>query len=55
MIAAKALRPLPNEHRPLSDEARVRLRYVDMIVRPEARDMVRHKASGSEVFARDAR
>ena len=40
-IAAKTLRPLPNEHRPLSDEARVRLRYVDMIVRPEARDIVR--------------
>ncbi len=44
-IAAKALRPLPNEHRPLSDEARVRLRYVDMIVRPEARDMVRKRAA----------
>jgi len=44
-MAAKTLRPLPNEHRPLSDEARVRLRYVDMIVRPEARDMVRHKAA----------
>ena len=44
-MAAKALRPLPNEHRPLSDEARVRLRYVDMIVRPEAREMVRTKAA----------
>jgi lysyl-tRNA synthetase class 2 len=44
-IAAKALRPLPNEHRPLSDEARVRLRYVDMIVRPEAREMVRTRAA----------
>jgi lysyl-tRNA synthetase class 2 len=44
-MAAKTLRPLPNEHRPLSDEARVRLRYVDMIVRPEARDLVRHKAA----------
>lgn len=44
-MAAKALRPLPNEHSPLSDEARVRLRYVDMIVRPEARDMVRVKAT----------
>jgi len=44
-MAAKTLRPLPNEHRPLSDEARVRLRYVDMIVRPESRDMVRHKAA----------
>jgi lysyl-tRNA synthetase, class II len=44
-IAAKTLRPLPNEHRPLSDEARIRLRYVDMIVRPEPRAMVRTKAS----------
>ncbi|HET7357285.1 MAG TPA: lysine--tRNA ligase [Nocardioidaceae bacterium] len=44
-MAAKTLRPLPNEHRPLSDEARVRLRYVDMIVRPEAREMVRTKAA----------
>ncbi len=43
-LAAKTLRPLPAEHRPLSDEARVRLRYVDMIVRPEARRMVRTKA-----------
>lgn len=44
-IAVKALRPLPNEHRPLSDEARVRLRYVDMIVSPQARAMVRSKAA----------
>ncbi|MGH3510392.1 MAG: lysine--tRNA ligase [Nocardioidaceae bacterium] len=44
-LAAKALRPLPNEHRPLSDEARVRLRYVDMLLRPDAREMVRTKAA----------
>ncbi len=44
-MAAKALRPLPNEHRPLNDEARVRQRYLDMIVRPEAREMVRAKAT----------
>ncbi|RNL62241.1 lysine--tRNA ligase [Nocardioides marmoriginsengisoli] len=44
-IAAKTLRPLPNEHKPLSDEARIRLRYVDMMIRPEARDMVRTKAA----------
>ena len=44
-MAAKTLRPLPNEHRPLTDEARVRLRYVDMIVRPEAREIVRGKAA----------
>jgi lysyl-tRNA synthetase class 2 len=44
-VAAKTLRPLPNEHKPLSDEARIRLRYVDMMIRPEARDMVRTKAT----------
>ncbi len=44
-MAAKTLRPLPNEHRPLSDEARIRLRYVDMMIRPEAREMVRTKAT----------
>ena len=44
-VAAKTLRPLPNEHRPLSDEARVRLRYVDMMLRPEPRKMVRQKAA----------
>ena len=43
-IAAKTVRPLPNEHNPLSDEARGRMRYVDLIVRPEARDNVRVKA-----------
>lgn len=44
-IAAKTLRPLPNQHRPLSEEARVRRRYVDLIVRPEARAIVRAKAT----------
>ena len=44
-MVAKTLRPLPNEHKPLSEEARVRLRYVDMIVNPAAREMVRTKAT----------
>jgi lysyl-tRNA synthetase class 2 len=44
-MAAKTLRPLPNEHNPLSEEARVRMRYVDLIVRQEAREMVRAKAA----------
>ncbi len=44
-MVSKALRPLPNEHKPLSDEARVRLRYVDMILNPESRQMVRTKAT----------
>jgi lysyl-tRNA synthetase class 2 len=43
-MAAKTMRPLPNEHNPLSDEARSRMRYVDLIVRPEARENVRAKA-----------
>jgi lysyl-tRNA synthetase class 2 len=43
-ITAKALRPLPVAHKPLSEEVRVRQRYVDLIVRPEARDMVRVRA-----------
>ncbi len=43
-LAAKTVRPLPNEHTPLSDEARSRMRYVDLIVRPEARETVRVKA-----------
>jgi lysyl-tRNA synthetase class 2 len=44
-MAAKTLRPLPVEHKPLSEEARVRLRYVDMMVRSEPREMVRTKAA----------
>ena len=44
-LAAKTLRPLPNEHNPLSEESRTRMRYVDLIVRDEARQMVRTKAA----------
>jgi lysyl-tRNA synthetase class 2 len=46
-MAAKALRPLPNlyEGTELSEEARVRQRYLDLIVRPAARDMVRTRAA----------
>ncbi len=40
-LAAKSLRPLPVEHKPLSEETRVRMRYVDLIVRPEARSNAR--------------
>ena len=43
-VTAKALRPLPVAHKPLSDETRVRQRYVDLIVRPEARQMVHTRA-----------
>ncbi len=43
-LAAKALRPLPVLHKEMSEESRVRQRYVDLVVRPEARDMVRRRA-----------
>jgi lysyl-tRNA synthetase class 2 len=36
---------LPTLHNELSEEARVRQRYVDLIVRPEARDVVRRRAA----------
>jgi len=42
-MASKALRPLPVAHRELSEEARVRQRYVDLIVRPEARTVARQR------------
>jgi lysyl-tRNA synthetase class 2 len=40
-LASKALRPLPVEHKELNEETRVRQRYVDLIVRPQAREMAR--------------
>lgn len=43
-LASKALRPLPTLHAELSEEARVRQRYSDLIVRREAREMVRTRA-----------
>jgi lysyl-tRNA synthetase, class II len=44
-MAAKALRPLPVAHKPMSEELRVRRRYVDLIVRDEARRTVRQRAT----------
>lgn len=44
-MASKALRPLPNTHHELGEETRVRQRYVDLIVRPQAREMVRTRAA----------
>lgn len=43
-MAAKALRPLPVAHKELSEETRVRQRYVDLIMRPQARETVRMRA-----------
>jgi lysyl-tRNA synthetase class 2 len=44
-IVAKALRPLPVAHKSLSDETRSRQRYVDLIVNPDAREMVHTRAA----------
>lgn len=42
-MAAKALRPLPVAHREMSEESRVRQRYVDLIVSPQARAVARQR------------
>ena len=40
-MAAKTIRPLPNLHNDLSEEFRVRHRYIDLIVRDRAREVVK--------------
>ena len=57
-MTAKALRPLPVEHKPLSEETRVRMRYVDLIMRPQARESARMRptvmrALRESFFSRD--
>ena len=44
-MASKALRPLPVLHAELNEETRVRQRYVDLMVRDEAREMVYTRAA----------
>ncbi len=44
-LAAKALRPLPTLHKESSEETRVRQRYLDLIARPAAREMVRVRSA----------
>ena len=44
-IISKALRPLPVAHKEMSEESRVRQRYVDLIVRPEARTIARQRVA----------
>ncbi|MDA8323557.1 MAG: bifunctional lysylphosphatidylglycerol synthetase/lysine--tRNA ligase LysX [Actinomycetota bacterium] len=45
-ITAKALRPLPDKHAGLTDpQSRVRMRYVDLIVNPEARRLAELRAA----------
>ena len=41
LMAAKTIRPMPNLHNELSEEFRVRHRYIDLIVRDRAREVVR--------------
>jgi len=42
-MASKSLRPLPVAHKEMSEESRVRQRYVDLIVRPQARAIARQR------------
>jgi lysyl-tRNA synthetase, class II len=44
-ITAKALRPLPDKHHGLGEEARVRQRYLDLITSPRARQMAEIRAA----------
>ena len=41
LMAAKTLRPMPNLHNELEEEFRVRHRYIDLIVRDRAREVVK--------------
>ena len=53
-ITAKGLRPLPEKHKGLSDpEARVRRRYVDLIVNPGARQQAENRGRVLRSLRRD--
>lgn len=43
-ITSKSLRPLPVMHKELAEETRIRQRYVDLIARPKATEIVRTRA-----------
>lgn len=45
VMAAKALRPLPVAYKDMNEESRVRRRPVDLIMRPQAREMVRQRSA----------
>ncbi|WP_119695790.1 lysine--tRNA ligase [Microbacterium halotolerans] len=47
-MAAKAVMPLPNLHSELSEESRVRQRYLDLIVRDQARSTVVARAKTNQ-------
>ena len=57
-MAAKTIRPLPNLHNDLGEEFRVRHRYIDLIVRDRAREVVQIRSkvmqSLRKTFAEDA-
>ncbi len=44
-ITAKSLRPLPEKHKGLGTEQRVRMRYVDLIVNPDSRRMLKLRSA----------
>ncbi|HEY5320079.1 MAG TPA: amino acid--tRNA ligase-related protein, partial [Galbitalea sp.] len=46
-VASKALLPLPNMYTELGEESRVRSRYLDLIVREQARYVVRARATAN--------
>ncbi|MEW1654833.1 MULTISPECIES: bifunctional lysylphosphatidylglycerol synthetase/lysine--tRNA ligase LysX [unclassified Streptomyces] len=50
-LTAKCLRPLPDKRRGLSDpEAKVRQRYVDLVVSPDARETVRARSTAVQAL-----
>ncbi|GHD88061.1 bifunctional lysylphosphatidylglycerol synthetase/lysine--tRNA ligase LysX [Streptomyces naganishii] len=50
-LLAKCLRPLPDKRRGLADpEARVRMRYLDLVVRPEAREVLRVRSAAVQAL-----
>ncbi|MFE1915927.1 bifunctional lysylphosphatidylglycerol synthetase/lysine--tRNA ligase LysX [Streptomyces anandii] len=52
-LLAKCLRPLPDKRRGLADpEARVRMRYLDLVVRPEAREVLRVRSAAVQALRR---
>ncbi|GAB3495101.1 lysine--tRNA ligase [Amycolatopsis cihanbeyliensis] len=44
-LTSKALRPLPVAHKDLAEETRIRQRYVDLLLRPKARDVLRTRST----------
>ncbi len=51
-MAAKSLRPLPVAHKAMNEDTRIRQRYVDLIMRPEARQMARTRVTAVAALRR---